>query len=114
MKIDTKKLAKLIETEVGDIARLPGCCGGEVAIGRVKGVTIKIVTATDDDEEVHSANESFKYAGHPITHENDDCYCITTLEGMMHFKRGDMLITGVKGEIYPCKADIFAATYEPA
>jgi hypothetical protein len=57
---------------------------------------------------------SFQYKGHPITHENDDCYLIPTLEGTMEFRRGDMLITGVKGEIYPCKAEIFAATYEPA
>jgi len=57
---------------------------------------------------------SFTYAGHPVTHENDNCYLIPTLEGTMRFDRGDMLITGVKGEIYPCKPDIFAATYEPA
>lgn len=57
---------------------------------------------------------SFDYQGHPITHENDDCYLIPTLEGTMKFNRGDMLITGVKGEIYPCRPDIFAATYEPA
>lgn len=56
---------------------------------------------------------SFDYAGHPITHETDDCYLIPTLEGSMLLKRGDMLITGVAGEIYPCKPDIFAATYEP-
>ena len=57
---------------------------------------------------------SFSFGGHPITHENDDCYLIPTLEGTMRFERGDMLITGVKGEIYPCKPDIFAATYEQA
>ena len=57
---------------------------------------------------------SFEYNGHPVTHENDDCYLIPTLEGTMRFDRGDMLITGVKGEIYPCKPDIFAATYEAA
>lgn len=56
---------------------------------------------------------SFDYAGQPITHENDDCYLIPTLEGTMKFNRGEMLITGVQGEIYPCKADIFEATYEP-
>ncbi len=55
---------------------------------------------------------SFKYNGHPITHENDDCYLIPTLEGTMKFQRGDMLITGVNGEIYPCKIDIFEKTYE--
>lgn len=57
---------------------------------------------------------SFTYNGHPITHENDDCYLIPTLEGTMKMGRDDMLITGVKGEIYPCKRGIFAATYEPA
>ena len=56
---------------------------------------------------------SFQYKGHPITHENNNCYLIPTLEGTMRFERGDMLITGVKGEIYPCKPDIFEATYEP-
>jgi hypothetical protein len=56
---------------------------------------------------------SFNYAGRPITHENDDCYLIPTLEGTMRFNRGDMLITGVNGEIYPCKPDIFEKTYEP-
>ena len=56
---------------------------------------------------------SFQYKDHPISHENDNCYLIPTLEGTMHFKRGDMLITGVNGEIYPCKMDIFEKTYVP-
>lgn len=56
---------------------------------------------------------SFQYNGHPITHENDDCYLIPTLEGVMKMGRDDMLITGVKGEIYPCKREIFDATYDP-
>lgn len=55
---------------------------------------------------------SFQYAGHPITHERDDCYLIPTLEGTHNMTPADMLITGVKGEIYPCKKDIFDATYE--
>lgn len=58
---------------------------------------------------------SFNYNGHPITHENDQCYLINTLEAVaQRMTPDDMLITGVKGEIYPCKCDIFAATYEPA
>lgn len=55
---------------------------------------------------------SFNYGDHPITHENDECYLIPTLEGTMEFTPNDMLITGVQGEIYPCKKDIFEATYE--
>lgn len=38
---------------------------------------------------------------------------ISTLEGEMIGEGGDWLITGVKGEKYPCKDDIFRATYEP-
>ncbi|MEK5277664.1 hypothetical protein BJP50_11150 [Paenibacillus odorifer] len=37
---------------------------------------------------------------------------IKTLEGIMEAKPGDYIIRGVKGEIYPCKPDIFEATYE--
>lgn len=38
---------------------------------------------------------------------------IETLEGVMAVKNLDWIITGVKGERYPCKPDIFAETYEP-
>lgn len=37
---------------------------------------------------------------------------IETLEGVMTANPGDWIITGVKGEKYPCKPDIFEATYE--
>lgn len=37
---------------------------------------------------------------------------IPTLEGVMRANLGDYVIRGVKGEFYPCKPDIFAATYE--
>lgn len=39
---------------------------------------------------------------------------IQTLEGVMDGMKGDWIIKGIKGEIYPCKPDIFEATYEPA
>jgi hypothetical protein len=39
-------------------------------------------------------------------------YRIQTLEGVMRANPGDWIIRGVKGELYPCKPDIFAATYE--
>jgi hypothetical protein len=38
---------------------------------------------------------------------------IHTLEGDMTAEPGDWIITGVEGEQYPCKPDIFEATYEP-
>lgn len=37
---------------------------------------------------------------------------IETLEGVMHANVGDYIITGVNGEKYPCKPDIFEKTYE--
>lgn len=37
---------------------------------------------------------------------------ISTLEGNHHASIGDFIITGVHGEKYPCKPDIFAETYE--
>lgn len=37
---------------------------------------------------------------------------IDTLEGRMVANEGDFIIRGVQGEFYPCKPDIFAATYE--
>jgi hypothetical protein len=38
---------------------------------------------------------------------------IETLEGTLTGNPGDWLITGIKGEKYPCKPDVFFATYEP-
>lgn len=94
----------------------------EMAKFRKKPVVIEAITFNELVEHGKARVEvlnngmpwSFDYNGHPITHENDDCYLIPTMEGTMRMERGDMLITGVKGEIYPCKGDIFAATYEPA
>lgn len=44
--------------------------------------------------------------------ENGCNLSITTLEGVMLANQGDYIIRGVQGEIYPCKPDIFEATYE--
>lgn len=43
-----------------------------------------------------------------------DLLCIWTLEGVYLVNWDDWIIQGVKGELYPCKPDIFEATYEPA
>jgi hypothetical protein len=46
----------------------------------------------------------------PIT--NTDTPFIDTLEGRFLISDGDYLIKGTAGEFYPCKPDIFEATYE--
>lgn len=47
-----------------------------------------------------------------VQHTGPEPLPISTLEGTMLANPGDWIITGVKGERYPCKPDIFAATYE--
>lgn len=54
-----------------------------------------------------------------ITQWAEDAWCrengailIPTLEGEMRASPGDWIIKGVQGEFYPCKPDIFTATYE--
>lgn len=43
----------------------------------------------------------------------DSCFIeIKTLEGIMEASENDYIIRGIKGEFYPCKPDIFEATYE--
>jgi hypothetical protein len=50
---------------------------------------------------------------HPIDKEvHNASISIETLEGRMIAELGDWIIKGVKGELYPCKPDIFEATYE--
>jgi len=62
----------------------------------------------------HNAVEVMAWANLPeITEAFEGGIEIATLEGTMRAVPGDWVIRGVKGEMYPCKPDIFAATYEP-
>ena len=47
-----------------------------------------------------------------INEDGDMCAKIETLEGTHRANMEDYIIHGVKGELYPCKPDIFAMTYE--
>lgn len=49
---------------------------------------------------------------HHITLDEPYYYIIRTLEGTMRADEGDYIIKGIKGEIYPCKREIFEASYE--
>lgn len=56
-----------------------------------------------------------KYRKRPVVVEAELCEertTIHTLEGAMVAEVGDYIITGIQGEKYPCKPDIFKATYE--
>ena len=47
-----------------------------------------------------------------VGREHGGVILINTLEGVMKAMPGDYIIKGIQGEFYPCKPDIFEATYE--
>mgnify|MGYP000504493329 CR=1 FL=1 len=58
-----------------------------------------------------------KFKKKPIVieaYKTDKELIIQTLEGSMKAAPGDWIITGIRGEKYPCKPDVFDRTYEPA
>jgi len=64
---------------------------------------------------VVEATQWFKMGDHHAVIEiSEGVPAVKTLEGPMYVTPGDWIITGVKGEHYPCKPDIFEMTYEPA
>ena len=63
-------------------------------------------TYREEKKEIRASNGELAQIAHPA------CIRIRTLEGVMEAHPGDYIIKGVQGEFYPCKPDIFAATYE--
>lgn len=66
-------------------------------------------------KEVIIMNQMKKYRKKPViieAYQTDKEKIIHTLEGDMKASVGDYIITGVDGEQYPCKPDIFKKTYE--
>ena len=55
--------------------------------------------------------EEICYLGMPLNPRI--CLAIKTLEGIHYALPGDYIIRGIKGEVYPCKPDVFKQTYEP-
>jgi hypothetical protein len=76
---------------------------------RKKPVVIEAVQWTGENAAELNAFMGGALALHPI---HTCSPVIHTLEGDHLATRGDWIIKGVKGEFYPCKPDIFAATYE--
>lgn len=63
----------------------------------------------------NNCTEIIRFMGGPWTNpelHDTDRPVIHTLEGQLTASPGDWIIRGVQGEFYPCKPDIFAATYE--
>lgn len=50
----------------------------------------------------------------PDARYEEGAFTIKTFEGTMRANKGDWIIKGIRGEFYPCKPDIFEATYDKA
>ena len=71
------------------------------------------------EEKISSQNDSTTipttFLGYPIQSDERGAFLvIPTLEGPMRANQGDWIVTGIKGERYAVKPDIFEATYEAA
>lgn len=72
----------------------------------------EVLTFTGKHDRFNEWFEDFKdYQKH--VSKSGDIFKIFTLEGVMEASPGDWIIRGVQGEHYPCKPDIFEATYDP-
>ena len=71
-----------------------------------------VIEAVQYDGTNHEAIGFF--AGENVSLEGRTLFVRTLENRRLEADRGDWIIKGVKGEFYPCKPDIFAATYEPA
>ncbi len=89
---------------------------------RKKPVEIEAIQVVKDSKGIVRVNEcpdwwsdevNARTIGNHVDSEGYvDGYLISTLEGAMLASAGDYVIRGVKGELYPCKPDIFEQTYE--
>lgn len=80
---------------------------------RKKPVVIDAFQVPPEGETVSMAMQDFlSSSGRDIENTGDGGLFIHTLEGRMEARPGDYIIKGVQGEFYPCKPDIFEATYE--
>lgn len=81
---------------------------------RKKPVTVEAIEFSDDPNTLSNI-AAFMQAEKPLRVDYADkekpLLYIDTLEGTMAASIGDFIIKGVKGEFYPCKPDIFEATY---
>jgi hypothetical protein len=71
-----------------------------------------VIEAIRYDLPLSEMTEALLDFGFGIVGHNGNKIVIPTLEGVMNANPGDYIIKGIKGEFYPCKSDIFEATYE--
>ena len=72
-----------------------------------------VIDAVQWDGSIEMGRELSKVVN-GVFYENTLMFLIPTLEGDLKVNPNDWVIRGVQGEYYPCKPDIFAATYDRA
>lgn len=84
---------------------------------RKKPVVIEAIQFKDDPKTLSKLSSFLESTNRPVRVSYEDpknpTMLIETLEGTMRADVGDYIIKGIQGECYPCKPDIFKATYEP-
>lgn len=74
-----------------------------------------VIEAVQFDGSYESAARIVDWSGGGCSATNGDgTLTVATSEGAMKASPNDWIIKGVKGEFYPCKPNVFEATYEPA
>ena len=86
-------------------------------MGKYRKKPVVIDAVLWDGQATHELDEFMDGQSHDYGSRNNGLsqwykVMINTLEGVMIAERGDWIIKGIKGEFYPCKPDIFEATYE--
>lgn len=84
---------------------------------RKKPVVIEARQFNDDGNSyalLHWVNEGQNEKEREFASWENGAMFIPTLEGTHRADKGDWIIKGVQGEFYPCKPEIFTATYESA
>ena len=74
-----------------------------------------LVKFADAWKKAHTKHDWFYCKKKPVTIKAirmDVDFEVKTLEGVHTGKAGDYLLKGIRGEIYPCRKDIFEETYE--
>lgn len=90
--------------------------GHTVVLHDIGGCAAIVMRPVEIKQNKGDSQKMAKFRKKPVeieAYQTDKEMDIKTLEGTMHANVGDWIITGVNGEQYPCKPDIFEKTYEP-
>lgn len=110
--IKDASLEKLKANSGGGVSYASPASSGVQTAGRFRKKPVVIEAMQYNAYSTKIMDEIEIFVGGDIGKDVDGNTVIATLEGAMKVSHLDWVIKGVKGEFYPCKPDIFEATYE--